>query len=57
MTDEMAEELVDDAMGDELDAVLCAVQAGWAYLGRENGYGIPGGCDRGEGWIVDSYMS
>ena len=53
MADDMAEELIEDAMGDELDAVLCALQAGWAYLGRGSGYGIPGRCDEGEGWIVD----
>ena len=57
MTDEMAERLAEDAMGDELDAVLCAVQAGWAYLERENGYGISRGCDGGEGWIVDPFIS
>ena len=57
MTDEMAERLVEDAMGDELDAVLCAVQAGWAYLERENGYGVPVECDGGEGWIVDPFIS
>lgn len=57
MTDEMAERLVEDAMGDVLDAVLCAVQAGWAYLERENGYGVPVECDGGEGWIVDPFIS
>ncbi len=54
MSDEMAEILVQDAMGDILDAVLCAVQAGWAYLERERGYGIPVECDGDEGWIVDA---
>lgn len=45
--------LVDDAKGDLLDAVLCAVQAAWAWTRREDGWGIPAGCDRLEGWIVD----
>jgi len=54
MSDGMAEMLVQDAMGDILDAVLCAAQAGWAYLEREKGYGIPADCDRDEGWIVDA---
>lgn len=54
MTDEMAETLVKDAMGDMLDALLCAVQAGWAYKEREKGYGIPAECDKNEGWIVDA---
>ncbi len=53
MSDDMAASLVKDAMGDKLDAVLCAVQAGWAYLERGRGYGIPGKCDSDEGWIVD----
>ena len=57
MTDEMAERLAEDAMGDELDAVLCAVQAGWAYLERERGYGVPVECDGDEGWIVDAFIS
>ena len=54
MTQGMGEMLVQDGMGDMLDAVLCAVQAGWAYLERERGYGIPSGCDGDEGWIVDA---
>ena len=45
--------LVEDQMGDRLDAVLCAVQAGWAYLQRNSGYGIPVECESIEGWIVD----
>ena len=53
LTDEMAGSLIQDAMGDELDAVLCAVQAGWAFLLRDRGYGIPEKCDGVEGWIVD----
>lgn len=53
MMDETREMLIGDAMGDMLDAVLCAVQAGWAYMQRERGYGIPAECDRDEGWIVD----
>ena len=53
MSGEMRESLVHDGMGDMLDAVLCAVQAGWAYLERERGYGIPVNCDKDEGWIVD----
>ncbi len=57
ISDEMEEMLVRDAMGDSLDAVLCAVQAGRAYVEREKGYGIPVECDKDEGWIVDvSYL-
>jgi Protein of unknown function (DUF429) len=54
MSDEMREMLAQDAMGDMLDAVLCAVQAGWAYMERERGYGISVDCDKDEGWIVDA---
>jgi hypothetical protein len=47
--------LIEDKEGDLLDAVLCAVQAAWAYTKRRSGpapYGIPPGHDH-EGWIVD----
>lgn len=49
----LLEELVDDSLGDLLDAVLCATQAGWAWANRTSGYGIPPDCDPREGWIVD----
>jgi hypothetical protein len=53
ITDKQAQRLVEEPMGDMLDAVLCAVQAAWAYTQRENNYGIPTSCDAVEGWIVD----
>ena len=37
---------------DRLDAVLCLVQAAWAWTRREAGYGLPPRDDRIEGWIV-----
>lgn len=43
-------ELIDDAAGDRLDAVLCLMQAAWAD-GRP-GWGLPPGIDPLEGWIV-----
>jgi len=43
--------LVDDASGDLLDAVLCAVMAAWAWQRRDTGYGLPE-VDPLEGWIV-----
>jgi len=49
----VTEELVDDSMGDLLDAVLCATQAAWALSRKDTGYGIPAACDPLEGWIVD----
>ena len=45
-----------DASGDQLDALLCAVQAGWAYTQSAENYGIPVNCDPLEGWIVDPGM-
>ena len=53
LSEQMSERLVRDAMGDELDAVLCSVQGGWAWLQRTRGYGIPEVCNRMEGWIAD----
>ncbi len=53
LRDTMANRIVQEPMGDELDAVLCAIQAAWAYTQRENGYGISPTCDAVEGWIVD----
>ena len=47
---------IDDGTGDELDALLCAVQAGWAYSKHNQNYGIPVGCDPLEGWIVDPLL-
>ena len=44
--------LIDDAMGDRLDAVLCLVQAAWAS--GQAGYGLPAGIDPLEGWIVSA---
>ena len=44
--------LVQDASGDTLDAVLCALQAAWAYQRREQNFGLPSNIDPLEGWIV-----
>ena len=49
----MAEYMVQDPTGDQLDAVLCAIQAAWAYSQAAQNYGIPPDCDPVEGWIVD----
>ncbi len=48
------EQLIDDASGDSLDAVLCMLQAHWAYgqhLAGKRNYGLPK-FDPLEGWIV-----
>jgi hypothetical protein len=55
--DEEANVLVQDGSGDSLDALLCAVQAGWAYAQRDLNYGIPQDCDLLEGWIVDPLLA
>jgi hypothetical protein len=47
------EEFVADPSADALDSLLCAVQAAWAYLKRDDHYGVPPECDPDEGWIVD----
>ena len=53
LSDMMAEYIVQDPTGDRLDAVLCAIQAAWAYTQAAQNYGIPSDCDAIEGWIVD----
>lgn len=45
-------ECVDDASADSLDAVLCLLQAAWAWQRRDQGFGLPGSIDPVEGWIV-----
>ncbi len=53
MDDRWREEFVADPSADALDSLLCAVQAAWAYLRRDDDYGVPPECDKDEGWIVD----
>ncbi len=45
-----AQALVDDPLGDCLDAVLALMQAAWAS--QQPGYGLPSDMDPVEGWIV-----
>jgi hypothetical protein len=45
--------LCDDPTGDRLDALLCAIQAAWAWDNRENNFGVPTTADPLEGWIAD----
>jgi hypothetical protein len=45
--------LADDPTGDSLDALLCAIQAAWAWTKRHEGYGEPVNTDDLEGWIAD----
>lgn len=49
--------LVADASGDALDAVLCLLQAAWAWQQHRQGapcYGLPPEMDPLEGWIVSA---
>lgn len=57
LCDILAQSMVEDGTGDMLDALMCAVQAAWAYTQRGNGYGIPAWADALEGWIVDPAVS
>ncbi len=55
-SDDLGRVVICDRSGDRLDAILSAVQAGWAFLKRKEGYGIPVGVDLSEGWIVDPQL-
>lgn len=57
LTDQDANGCIQDGPGDRLDALLCAVQAGWSYTQLEHNYGIPVDCDPLEGWIVDPLLA
>jgi hypothetical protein len=57
LLEEMGKRLVEDTMGDELDAILCAVQSCWAYMHRDTDYGIPEVCEKMEGWIIDPFAT
>ena len=48
----LARTCIDDASGDSLDAVLCALQAAWGQLRRDHNFGLPPDTDALEGWIV-----
>lgn len=50
---EASRTLADDPSGDQLDALLCAIQAAWAWTMREFHYGAPRDADPLEGWIAD----
>jgi len=49
----LRDELLDDVSGDRVDALMCAVQAAWAWQRRDQGYGFPDDVDAVEGWIAD----
>jgi hypothetical protein len=45
--------LADDPAADHLDALLCAIQAAWAWTQRDHHFGAPHATDPLEGWIAD----
>lgn len=51
-TVEAPDSLIDDPSADELDALLCAIQAAWAWTRRAGSYGMPPDNDPLEGWIA-----
>jgi Protein of unknown function (DUF429) len=53
MGDRWRDEFARDPSAEALDSLLCAVQAAWAYLQRNENYGVPEECDSDEGWILD----
>lgn len=55
LTRAQREALIGDAMGDQLDAVLCLIQAGWAA--GQPAHGLPADIDPIEGWIVSAHRS
>lgn len=54
LSTDLRQQLIHDPMADHLDALLCAIQAAWASM--QPGFGIPGDCDRAEGWIADPHV-
>lgn len=56
LADELQYAFIDDASGDGLDAMLAAVQAGWAYTQRDHNYGVPPDANPLEGWITDPLL-
>ncbi len=51
------QKLAEDPSGDDLDALICAVQASWGYSRAETNYGAPESLDRLEGWISDPALT
>lgn len=49
--------LADDPGADDLDALLCAVQAAWGWRRRSSEFGAPQDLDRLEGWIADPALT
>ena len=54
VTTGIRKQLIDDASGDSLDAVICAVQAAWGWQRRRRNFGLPDRIESCEGWIVSA---
>lgn len=55
LTHAQRDAIIEDGSGDALDAVLCLMQAAWAWQQHCQGaplYGLPADMDPLEGWIV-----
>ncbi len=50
-------DVADDPGADDLDALLCAVQAAWGWSRRLHDFGAPPDLDRLEGWICDPALA
>jgi hypothetical protein len=50
---EASKSLTDDPSADHLDALLCAIQAAWAWTQRDNDFGAPHPANPLEDWIAD----
>ena len=56
MNSSWRERFVGEPTADALDSLLCAAQAAWAYMRRNEGWGVPEECNRDEGWILDPQL-
>jgi len=56
LSQEFRQRLVEDVAGDELDAVICAIEAAWSWNQRNENLGIPENVDPNEGWIVSQSL-
>ncbi|BBK29678.1 hypothetical protein STHU_03120 [Allostella humosa] len=50
-------DLCDDPGADHIDALLCAVQAAWAWRQRGERFGAPETVDQLEGWIANPHLA
>ena len=56
ITVQAPDSLAFDPTGDQLDALLCAVQATWAWRNREDNFGLKTPIDPTEGWIANPIL-